>query len=74
MPFFFLNYIFTKLECKNLMGICGDFIKQKDISKNFLIRVGDFVHGKFHVDYSCYYHAKSLAIKLKRKTPVKNLF
>jgi hypothetical protein len=56
------------------MGICGDFIEQKDVSKNFLIRVGDLIHGKFHADYSCYYHAKSLAIKLKRETPVKNIF
>jgi hypothetical protein len=56
------------------MGICDDFIKQKDVYKNFLIRVGDLIHGKFHAEYLCYYHAKFLAIKLKRETPVRNIF
>jgi len=53
-------------------GICGAFIEQKEISKNFLIRVGDFINGKFHADNSYFFHAKCIATRLKRGPLVEN--
>ena len=47
-------------------AICGAFIEQKEVTKNFLIRVGDFINGKFHADDSYYFHTKYILIKLKR--------
>ena len=54
-------------------GICDAFIEQKEITKNFLIRIGDFIDGKFHADDSYYFHTKCIAFKLKSETLIKNL-
>ncbi len=54
-------------------GICGALIEQKEMFKNFLIRIGDFINGKFHADSSYYFHAKCIANKLKRETLIENL-
>lgn len=54
-------------------GICSAYIKQTEIPKNFLIRVGDFINGKFHADNSYYFHAKCVATRLKREILSENL-
>jgi len=53
--------------------ICDTFIEQKEMPKSFLIRVGDFIKGKFHADKSFYFHAKYLTSELKRVTLLRNL-
>lgn len=53
--------------------ICGAIIEEKEIPKNFLIRVGDFINGKFHADSSYYFHTKCIATKLKREILVEKL-
>ncbi len=54
-------------------AICGAFIEQKEVPKNFLIRVGDFINGKFHADNSYYFHTKCIVTKLKREPLIENL-
>ncbi|KKN51143.1 hypothetical protein LCGC14_0625630 [marine sediment metagenome] len=53
-------------------GICDAFIEQRDIQKNFLIRVGDFINGKFQADKSYFFHTKCLTSKLRRETIIEN--
>ena len=55
------------------MGVCGAYIKRTEIPKNFLIRVGDFINGKFHADNSYYFYTKCVATILKREILIENL-
>jgi len=54
-------------------AICGSFIEQKEVHKNILIRVGEFIDGKFHADDFYYFHNKCIVPKLKREPLIENL-